>query len=213
MSSPSLARKERLELCDLLDELGPEAPTLCEGWQTRDLAAHLVVRESRPDASAGIVIKPLESWTERVQATAAKRPYDELVERVRNGPPTLSFFAIPGVDAVANTLEYFVHHEDVRRAQAGWTPRALSGETRSELWRRLRANTKMLFRTFDVVVVLDPTDVADPGPLPDHPGAVILRGPVAELIMHAFGREQARDIEFIGDPEMIERYRAGSRGV
>ena len=200
-------------MCDLFDKLGPDAPTLCEGWQTRDLAAHLTVRESRPDASAGLVIKPLESWTDRVQATAAKRPYEDLVERVRNGPPTLSFFAIPGVDAVANTMEYFVHHEDVRRAEPDWVPRNLPVETRSELWRRLRANAKMLFRAFDVEVIFDPTDVPDAGPLPDQPGAVILRGPVAELIMHSFGRTETRDIEFIGEPEMIELYRAGKRGM
>src|SRR5882762_622635 len=36
---------ERRELCDLFLELGPDAPTLCEGWTTLDLAAHLVLRE------------------------------------------------------------------------------------------------------------------------------------------------------------------------
>ena len=47
----SFARDERIALCDLLDETGPEAPTLCEGWRTLDLAAHLVLREHRPDAA------------------------------------------------------------------------------------------------------------------------------------------------------------------
>ena len=41
------------------DETGPDGPTLCEGWQTRDLAAHLVLRERRPDAAAGVMGGPL----------------------------------------------------------------------------------------------------------------------------------------------------------
>jgi uncharacterized protein (TIGR03083 family) len=40
----TLAQEERNELCDLMLETGPDAPTLCEGWTTRDLAAHLVIR-------------------------------------------------------------------------------------------------------------------------------------------------------------------------
>ena len=50
----SYSREERLALCALLDETGPDAPTLCEGWTTGDLAAHLVLRERRPDAAAGV---------------------------------------------------------------------------------------------------------------------------------------------------------------
>ncbi|MGD0448569.1 MAG: maleylpyruvate isomerase family mycothiol-dependent enzyme [Candidatus Dormibacteria bacterium] len=40
--------QERRELCDLLIQVGPDAPTLCEGWTTSDLAAHLVLRERFP---------------------------------------------------------------------------------------------------------------------------------------------------------------------
>src|ERR1700743_2358756 len=53
------ARDERLALCALLDRTGPDAPTLCEGWRTGDLAAHLVLREHRPDAAVGIMGGPL----------------------------------------------------------------------------------------------------------------------------------------------------------
>src|SRR6476659_7483831 len=44
----SLARTERAALADLLDQLGPDEPTLCGDWTTRDLAAHLTVRALRP---------------------------------------------------------------------------------------------------------------------------------------------------------------------
>ena len=84
----SFARDERVALCDLLDETGPEAPTLCEGWRTLDLAAHLVLREHRPDAAAGVMGGPLAGHTERVQRTLITRnPYRQLVEEIRGGPP------------------------------------------------------------------------------------------------------------------------------
>ena len=63
----SIASRERAALADLLVELGPDAPTLCAGWDTRDLAAHLAVRERRPDATPGVAVPALAGWTERVQ--------------------------------------------------------------------------------------------------------------------------------------------------
>ena len=114
----SLARTERAALADLLDAVGPDAPTLCGDWTTRDLAAHLVVRERRPDATPGIAISAFAGWTASVQDSYAERPYAELVELVRTGPGRLSPFSLPGADTFFNTTEYAVHHEDVRRAAA-----------------------------------------------------------------------------------------------
>ena len=47
---------ERARLADLFDELGPEAPTLLTPWTTRDLAAHLVLREHDYVAGPGLVV-------------------------------------------------------------------------------------------------------------------------------------------------------------
>lgn len=55
----TLARSERSALADLLEQVGPAQPTLCAGWDTEDLLAHLLVRERRPDAAAGMLIIPL----------------------------------------------------------------------------------------------------------------------------------------------------------
>ena len=99
------AQRERSGLCDLFDELGSDAPTLCEGWTAADLAAHLVVRERRPDAALGILAAPFERHGDKVRDDYAARPFDQLVESVRSGPPTLSAFGIPGVDRMANTME------------------------------------------------------------------------------------------------------------
>ena len=113
------AKRERLLLADLLESAGPDAPTLCEGWNTRDLAAHVVVRERRADAAGGLLIKPLAPRLERVQAEFAAKPYEELIQLIRTGPPRMSPFALKQVDEAANTVEFYVHAEDVRRAQPG----------------------------------------------------------------------------------------------
>ncbi|OYV23782.1 MAG: hypothetical protein B7W97_02165, partial [Mycobacterium sp. 20-66-4] len=52
----SVAQRERAALVETMRSLGPDAATLCDGWTTRDLAAHLVIREYRPDAAPGILI-------------------------------------------------------------------------------------------------------------------------------------------------------------
>ncbi|MET7798794.1 TIGR03085 family metal-binding protein, partial [Streptomyces decoyicus] len=119
------AKRERLLLADLLESAGPEAPTLCEDWTARELAAHVVVRERRADAAGGILIKPLAARLERVQKEFAGRPYEELIRLIRTGPPRMSPFALKQVDEASNTVEFYVHAEDVRRAQPDWAPREL----------------------------------------------------------------------------------------
>ena len=139
------ARDERLAVCDLLDKLGPDQPTLCAGWRTADLAAHLVVRERRPDAALGVMGGPLAGHTRKVQGRlTGQTPFPQVVELIRNGPPRTSVFGIPGVDARLNVVEYFVHHEDIRRAQPAWEPRDLDAGLSDLLWRQLRQARLML---------------------------------------------------------------------
>ena len=150
----SYSREERLALCALLDKTGPDAPTLCEGWTTGDLAAHLVLREHRLDAAAGVVGGPLAGYTARVQQRIrARTPFGDLVRIIRSGPPRLSVMGLPGVDERANSVEFFVHHEDVRRAAPGWQPRELSGGESDMLWQRLRM-ARFLLRKAPVGVEL-----------------------------------------------------------
>lgn len=86
-------RTERVELCDLLDRVGPDAPTLCAGWSAQDLAAHLWVREADPLGAPGIVAKPLAGLTERRMAESKSRwPYAELVDRIRREGRSASDF-------------------------------------------------------------------------------------------------------------------------
>ena len=119
MTPPSLAQQERRTLCDLFVERGADAPTLCEGSLTADLAAHLVVRERRPDSGPGLVWPPLAGYTDKVRLSVRDRtPWEKLVETVRRGPPLL----LRPFDGPMNTVEFFIHVEDVAARKATGNP-------------------------------------------------------------------------------------------
>ncbi|WP_327356784.1 TIGR03085 family metal-binding protein [Streptomyces sp. NBC_01304] len=198
------AKRERLLLADLLEAAGPEAPTLCEGWKTRDLAAHVVVRERRADAAGGIVIKALADRLKRVQAEFADKPYEELIQLIRTGPPRFSPFALKQVDEASNAVEFYVHAEDVRRAQEDWSPRTLDQVFSDTLWSRLEKSARVLGRKAPVGLVLRRPDgqtaVAHRGT-----PVVTVTGEPGELTMFVFGRQDAAKVETEGDKEAIER--------
>jgi uncharacterized protein (TIGR03085 family) len=206
----NFSRDERLALADLLERVGPDAPTLCAGWQTLDLAAHLVTRETRPDAAAGVLGGPLAGHTARVQQSlAGKLGYAGLIQALRNGPPRLSPFALPGVDEAANTVEYFVHHEDVRRAVPDWTPRDLPDELSNALWRRLKS-ARMFLRKAPVGVELARDEGGAPFRLTvkNATPVVTIVGTPAELTMWVMGRARAANVRFDGTEEAVEKLRA-----
>jgi uncharacterized protein (TIGR03085 family) len=204
------SRDERSALCALLDETGPDAPTLCDGWTTLDLAAHLVLREHRPDAGAGVLGGPLAGYTARVQRRMAERvPYARLVESIREGPPRFSMFGIPGMDDRGNLVEYFVHHEDVRRAAPGWKPRDLDPGLAEQLWQRLRLRiTRLILRKVPVGVELARDDVdADDAEGAQRQLRITIRngtpvvtviGNPAELTLWALGRTTAAQVRMEG---------------
>ncbi|MGD7707164.1 TIGR03085 family metal-binding protein [Microlunatus sp. Y2014] len=203
----TFAHAERIELCDLFLATGPDAPTLCEGWSTHDLAAHLWIRETDPLGATGIMAKPLASFTDRRMAeTKARWPYPELVERLRLGPNRFSLFAIPGVDEAANATEYFVHHEDVRRAgDRPAAPRELGPDTQDWIWRRLKLMSRVMFRDRAAGVVLERAD-ADHETVRAAAGdqTVTIIGLPAELLLYASGRRQAAVVDLVGDPDVLD---------
>jgi uncharacterized protein (TIGR03085 family) len=209
----TFAQSERAELADLLDQVGPEAPTLCEGWSAHDLAAHLWIRETDPVGAGGIVARPLAGFLERRMAeTKARWPYTELVDKVRNGPARFSVFAIPGVDEGANTTEYFVHHEDVRRGGTEpQAPRDLPDEVEGWLWRRLKLLARAQFRRAKVGVVLEREGSRDADGEPETiraaAGAHIVTavGRPSELTLFAHGRTDSARVRLVGEPDAIEQ--------
>ncbi|MGW6361770.1 TIGR03085 family metal-binding protein [Streptomyces sp. NPDC055092] len=196
------AKRERLLLADLLEAAGPDAPTLCEGWNARDLAAHVVVRERRADAAGGILIKQLAQRLERVQAEFAEKPYDELIQLIRTGPPRFSPFSLKQIDEASNAVEFYVHAEDVRRAQPDWTPRELDPVFADVLWSRLERMARVIGRKSPVGLVLRRPDgrtaVAHKGT-----PVVTVTGEPAELLLFAFGRQDAARVETEGEKDAI----------
>ena len=206
------ARRERLALCDLFLEVGPDAPTLCGDWTTRDLAAHLVMRERRPDGAIGILLEAAAGYAAKVQDSIADTDWDELVEQVRSGPPVWSPTRLTAVDSLVNTVEFFVHHEDVRRAGETWDTRELDGELVDRLYSGLKM-AKRLVASSPVGIVLQPDDGRAPVTAKDASPSVTVEGPVGELVLFAYGRQQVSDVELTGDDGAIEAVRSESFGV
>jgi uncharacterized protein (TIGR03085 family) len=211
----SYSQDERLALCTLLDKTGPDAPTLCAGWNTGDLAAHLVLREHRPDAAAGVLGGPLAEYTAWVQDRIKQRtPFPDLVRTIRSGPPVLSFMAIPGMDERVNAVEYFVHHEDVRRAAPDWEPREISSGESGLLWDRLRA-ARFMLRKAPVGVELARDDPEADGQTyritaKNATPAVTVIGSPAELIMWVMARTGAAQVRFDGTQVAVSKLTAPS---
>jgi len=211
------ARTERLALCDALDAVEPDAPTLCAGWTAHDLAAHLWLRENDPMAGAGLVIKALADQIDaRMEQIKHGQPYPDLVAAIRRGPGGLSAFRLPGVDEAANVVEFFVHGEDVRRGTGPVPPRELGGEFEDWLWKRLRLLGRALFRRSRVGVALERYVPGGPGPtLRVSPGAdiVTMIGRPSELLLYAYGRRDAADVQVLGQPATIAALRATDLSV
>lgn len=198
------AKRERLLLADLLETAGPEASTLCDGWLTRDLAAHVVVRERRPDAAGGLLVKRLAPRLERVTAEFLEKPYEELIQLIRTGPPRFSPFALKQVDELSNTVEFYVHAEDVRRARPDWTPRVLDPVFQDALWTRMERTARLMGRGLPTGLVLrrpnGQTTVARRGT-----PVVTVTGEPSELILFAYGRQGAAKVDTDGDADAIAK--------
>jgi uncharacterized protein (TIGR03085 family) len=206
MPPPSLAQQERASLCDLFLERGADAPTLCEGWLTVDLAAHLVARERRPDSGPGLVWPRMADYTDKVRRSVRDRTsWEELVATVRRGPP----FLLRPFDGAMNTVEFFIHVEDVRRAEEGWEPRAISPDLADALWARMGAGG-MAKKVPATIVITSPgrdDKQSGTGPL------LTLAGEPGELTMFGAGRQRATRVEISGDAALADQLRAASLGV
>lgn len=198
------AQNERHALCDTFERVGPEAPTLCSPWLTKDLAAHLVVRERRPDAAAGILVPGLAGRTEQVQNEYAAWEWPRLVEQVRTGPPPWSPASIGRVDEALNTAEFFVHHEDVLRGGEGWTARELPADLERALWGIVSGMARLRYSRSRVGVVLVAPGL---GRRQAHAltglGTVVVKGTPGELLLHSFGRRGVAKIDISGPEEAL----------
>jgi uncharacterized protein (TIGR03085 family) len=207
-----MSQTERAELCDLALQLGGDQPTLCGDWTVKDLVVHLLVREGSP-AAVGIVVSPLAGLTERVSRRIGRRDLSVLVEKLRNGPPRLSPYAVPKVDTVTNTLEFFVHHEDIRRAQPGWAPRTLGQDAEKLLWSMIRTTGKALTRRAPVGVTIENSVTGSRAVLKQGSPSVTVRGLPSEVTLFVFGRKPQARVELLGDDDAVARLSTTSLGI
>ncbi len=212
MTRTNVAARLRHELCDLLNTVGPDAPTLCEGWTTRDLAAHLIVRESRPDAAAGILVKAAASYGDRIRRRVADRPWAELVDDVRSGPPRLSPMRLRSLDDLTNTIEFFVHLEDVRRAQSGGVAVDVDPSIEAALVRLLRRGARLLARRSPVGLILSFSGYDDVIAKKGQP-SVTISGSPGDIVLFLYGRSTVSRVDFDGPTDAVEQLKATKFGV
>jgi len=207
-----LDAEERRELCDLFLELGPSVPTLLGGWTAYDLAAHLVLREHDPVAGPCLVLPgPFERFAERRRVRLVRRKdFGRLVEQIRSGPP-IGFFRLEWVRSMANLNEFFVHHEDVRRAN-GQGPRSLSPAMDAALWRNVRRGGRHLSRRLRACGLEIEWNGERVRIRPGEP-VVRLSGPPGELLLYAFGRQGAAQVEVSGPSEAVAAVRGTHFGM
>lgn len=208
----TLARRERQALCDTALALDASAPTLCGDWDVTMLLAHLIVREHKPLRSAGITIPALAGLTERAMRKEAARGVPAMVATLRK--PPLTPYSLPVVERFTQTLEYVVHHEDLRRGQPGWEPRELPAEDVEELWALVSRSGAYLGRNLDVPTRIARSDRPDTSARfskGDDP--VVVTGPVMELVLWAFGRSAVRDLSYDGPDDAVASLLGADRAV
>ncbi|MCB0993042.1 MAG: TIGR03085 family protein [Acidimicrobiales bacterium] len=210
MTNP--AATERELLCNLFPEVGPQAPTLCGDWTTLDLAAHLVVRDRRPDSLPGLVFDFAAGHTEKLRLEATQQPFEELVDQVRSGPPRWSPTSFALVDKATNTIEFFVHHEDVRRGSGSGAGRDLPAATEDELWSGLKRVAPVLRRQSPAPLTIA-TDDGRELKIKSGPSPVRVTGPVGELVLFMYGRQAVAHVDVAGDQNAIDQVMTAAFGV
>ncbi|MGI8435242.1 MAG: TIGR03085 family metal-binding protein [Nocardioidaceae bacterium] len=210
-TGPPVSQVERALLVELLQKESPQAPTLCEGWRAHHLVAHLVSREGGPDEVAKTVLA--RGGDRRVAAMAASSPYSSLVERLALGPPRGSVFAIARVEPVLNTVEFLVHHEDVRRAGPDWAARSLPGWAEDQIWTRLRVLAKLTMRRAGTGVRLVRSGADGSWTVSKGEQVAVVEGRPSELALFVTGRSQVADVTVTGPDAAVaalQRFRPTS---
>ncbi|MHB1473709.1 MAG: TIGR03085 family metal-binding protein [Dermatophilaceae bacterium] len=198
------ASSERQGLCDTFERVGPDAPTLCSPWLTRDLGAHLVVRERRPDVAVAIWLPALAGRLEQVQNGYAGWEWPRLINEVRSGPPAWSPTSLAVVDEAINTAEFFVHHEDVLRGGSDWSARRIPSDLESALWGIVTKVARLHFARSRVgVVLVAPSYGRRQVHATTGLGTVVITGTPGELMLYSFGRRGVAQVDLSGAEESL----------
>lgn len=204
---------ERSRLADLLDDLGPHAPTLLSPWTANDLAAHLVLREHDLVAAPGLVIPGWWSaLAQRRQRALALQDFAWLTATIRQGPPP-GFFRLPWVRRGPNLNEFFVHHEDLRRAN-GCAPRAHTQAMNEALWRNVKSGGPYLARRLeDAGLELQWAGTRQTVEIRQGEPKARISGLPGELLLYLFGRREVALVEPTGPEAAVQAVRRGRFGM
>ncbi len=217
------SRTERADLVATLRAVGPEAPTLCQGWSALGLVSHMVLRENRLDALVGMVLPFAASHTQRLQRQLEQRHgFNGLVQRFADGPPRWHPLRVAAIDEAVNTVEHFTHHEDLRRVQPGWQARELPPGYQAALWNRLRRSARVLARRAAPLRLVAPGygEVMVASRAPKNVGTaelttadlVTITAPPSELVLFCYGRQAHSAAELTGGSERIAQARSAKLG-
>jgi uncharacterized protein (TIGR03085 family) len=112
-----------------------------------------------------------------------------------------------------NTVEFFVHHEDIRRAQPEWEPRTLADEEEKLLWSMVRTAGKGMTRKAQVGVAIENSVTGSRAVLKDDAPMVTVRGLPSEVTLYTVGRKQHARVELLGDDAAVARLSATTLGI
>lgn len=212
-----VALRERSALADTLDRTGPGVPTLCAGWDSAHLAAHLVLRERRPDLQLRTLLsRSSDPLTDALDDLATRTPWPQLVQAVRH-VPRLHPARIGAVDDRLNTIEFAIHHEDLRRTGSGWVPRDLPGDLVAGIWANLAIVARLAARGLEVPVELCVVDGGRPDGRSVRVGRgtgdrVRVTGQPLELALFMSGRAAVAQVELTGPDAAVAKLRASRLG-
>jgi uncharacterized protein (TIGR03085 family) len=132
-----------------------------------------------------------------------------LVERFRTGPPAWSPLRVASLERAVNTLEFFVHHEDIRRAQEDWAPRELTDRQQGALFKAIGVAGKGLVRKAGVPVTLTTPEghTAELRKAADGEQPVVVTGEPGELVLFCFGRRDVARVALDGPDAQVARLR------
>jgi uncharacterized protein (TIGR03085 family) len=193
-------------MADTLVQVGPEAPTILEGWTTTDLAAHLasleglggfplflgrqLITRTYPRPTAGsrkVAARQLEK--------AKRRGWDWMVDHVRS-PHRLPMRA--GGAPVA-LFEIYTHHQDVLRADPALAEQPAPDELVTCLPWILAFHAKRL----DGVELVARTDDGERRAGAGAP--VVVSGDVGEVVLWLAGRDDHCSVELEAAPDVVDR--------
>ncbi len=213
MAKDKPVQVERERLVESFRRSSSDSPTLCEGWDARDLLTHLINRELYPHHMLGTALTLSKSIDKKHELE--DMPYDDLVEVFAEGRQKFSPLQVGKLDELMNTAEYFVHHEDLLRGGDVSQPRELSKEDQDAVYASLKRMSKVLFLKSPVGVdlVAPGYELIEAGTKSARAtGIVTVKGDPLELLLFAFGREYKAHVEYSGKDAHIETLLDSKRG-